>query len=359
VLVPAIKKATPPEIFPKIVPESYMDLRLIITVIVSMVAAALLTALVLRYARARLVDIPQDRSSHATPTPTGGGVAIVIVVLLVVAVFGWQELISPVLAISVAAGLLAVAGVGWLDDHRHLAPAWRLFVQVLAASAVVWAMGGLEQIAIGELTLNLGIAGSVLAVIGSVWLINLYNFMDGVDGLAALEAIFVSGVMGLMFWLEGEAGAALLASGLAGASAGFLFWNWPPARIFLGDVGSYAIGFALASLALYGEISGSLPLAVSGILAAVFVLDATYTLLSRMARRARWYSAHREHAYQAPVVAGATHSRVVVAISLVNVLFLLPVALAVWLGLVGPVEAVVGVGAAGWVVWFLVRRRFR
>jgi Fuc2NAc and GlcNAc transferase len=182
--------------------------------------------------------------------------------------------------------------------------------------------------------------------------------MDGVDGLAALEAVFVSGAMAAMFWIHGEAGAALLAGGLAGACVGFLLWNWPPARIFLGDVGSYAIGFTLASLAVYGEISGSLPLAVSGILSAVFILDATYTLLSRMARRARWYTAHREHAYQAPVVAGVSHTRVVVAISFVNVALLLPLALAVWLGLVGPVEAVVGVAATGWVVWFLVRRRF-
>lgn len=336
-----------------------MDLSLFTTVIAATALTVVLTALVLRYARGRLIDVPEDRSSHATPTPTGGGLGIVMVLLLAVVSLGWWEIIIPTLAASFAAGLLLVAAVGWADDHRQLAPAWRLIAQLLAGVLVVWGLGGVEQLAIGELIVSLGFPGSVLAVIGSVWLINLYNFMDGVDGLAAIEGVFVSGAMAAMFWIAGESGAALLAGSLAGGCLGFLFWNWPPARIFLGDVGSYSIGFTLAVLALYGEISGSLPLTVFGILAAVFVLDATYTLISRMVRRARWYTAHREHAYQAPVAAGADHGRVVLAISLVNLLILLPVALAVWLGLAGPVGAAVGVAVPGWVVWFLIRRRYR
>jgi Fuc2NAc and GlcNAc transferase len=336
-----------------------LDLSLLTTAVVAMVLTVVLTALVLPYARGRLIDVPADRSSHATPTPTGGGVGIVVVLLIVLLGLGWRELMSPLLAVSSAVGLLLVAAVGWADDHRHLAPAWRLIAQLLAGILVVWALGGVEQLGIGELTLTLGITGSVLAVIACMWLINLYNFMDGVDGLAAIEGVFVSGVMAAIFWIEGESGAALLAASLAGGCLGFLFWNWPPARIFLGDVGSYSIGFTLAALALYGELTGSLPLAVFGILAAIFIVDATYTLISRMGRRSRWYTAHREHAYQAPVAAGVDHGRVVLAISLVNVLMLLPLALAVWLNATLTPAAVAGVAVSGWVVWFLIRRRYR
>jgi len=332
---------------------------LIITAALSMILTGVLTGLVLRYARARLVDTPEDRSSHVQPTPTGGGVAIVAVLVIGLFMLGWRDLMPPVLASAAAVGLLLVAGVGWMDDHGHLAPGWRLAAQALAAGLAVRALGGLEQIGIGELTLSLGLAGSVLAVIGSVWFINLYNFMDGVDGLAAIEGVFVSGVMAAIFWVQGEHGAALLAGGLAGACVGFLFWNWLPARIFLGDVGSYAIGFVLAVLALYGESTGSLPLPVFGILAAVFILDATLTLVSRVARKARWYTAHHEHAYQAPVAAGASHGRVVVAISLANVLLLLPLVLAVWVSPALAPAVVAGVAVSGWVVWFLIRRRYR
>jgi Fuc2NAc and GlcNAc transferase len=172
--------------------------------------------------------------------------------------------------------------------------------------------------------------GSVIAVIGIVWAMNLYNFMDGIDGIAAVEAISISLFSALLLEMSGQRGLAIIAIVTAGSACGFLIWNREPARIFMGDVGSASLGYAFAVMALFADRSAAIPLLASGALAAVFVLDATLTVVRRALRGERWYAAHRSHAYQRAVQAGASHSRVVAAVAGLNALLGLS-ALVAWL----------------------------
>lgn len=275
------------------------------------VVAWALTAWVRRYALASaLLDLPNARSSHAAPTPRGGGLAIAGVVLLGTALLGVAGLVPPRVALAVAGGGGLVAGVGWWDDRRGL-PAGLRFVAHLAAA--VWAValvGGLPEIRVTGAALEFGAVGTGLAVLGVVWFTNLYNFMDGIDGLAAGEAVVVAGSGAVLLELTGRGGLALVAWLVAAASAGFLAWNWAPARIFMGDVGSGLLGFLFGVLAVASENTAGVPLVGWLILLAAFVFDATATLLRRALRGERLHEAHRSHAYQRAVQAGWPHSRV-------------------------------------------------
>jgi Fuc2NAc and GlcNAc transferase len=166
----------------------------------------------------------------------------------------------------------------------------------------------------------LGTAGSLLAVVGLAWLTNLYNFMDGIDGLAASEAVSVGLVGGGILAVAGADGIALAAFSLAATAGGFLVFNWPPAKIFMGDVGSGLLGYAFGVLALASERAGAVPLVVWMFLLAVFIVDATATLIRRVMKGERWYEAHRAHAYQRAVQAGYSHRQVTLAIMGLNVL---------------------------------------
>jgi len=287
-----------------------------------------LTRLARDYAvRRSVLDIPNERSSHSAPMPRGGGVAIAVSLLLVGA---------PLLALSEPAarswgwawlgGGLAIASVGWLDDHRPLPSRWRLLIQTLAAAwAVAW-LGGLTSLDLGLTRLSLGPIGTVLAVIALVWLTNLYNFMDGIDGLAGMEAVFAAVAGGALLWWKGALPLALASFLLAGASAGFLAWNWPPAKIFMGDVGSGLLGFSFGVIALAAERSGVLPALLWVMLLSVFICDATFTLLRRMLRGEQWYNPHRSHAYQKLVRAELSHGRVTAGVLLVNIVLVWPLA---------------------------------
>jgi Fuc2NAc and GlcNAc transferase len=215
-----------------------------------------------------------------------------------------------VLAVALVGGGSLIAAVGWLDDRRGLPASVRAAAHAVAACwAVLW-LGGLPTLDLGGSLLPLGWVGSILAVAGIVWTTNLYNFMDGIDGLAAGEAIVVGAVAGTMLLAAGHPGLALATWLVSAASAGFLVWNWPPARIFMGDVGSGLIGYLLATLAIASENARALPLAAWVLLALVFVFDATVTLLRRALKGERWYAAHRSHAYQRAVQSGLSHARV-------------------------------------------------
>lgn len=286
--------------------------------------------LVRRYAlRRALLDHPGERSSHFAPTPRGGGFAVAPVLLAAVAgmaVVGWLDW-RP--AWALLGGGAAVATVGWVDDHGHVPAGWRALVQ---AGAAVWALawlGGVRFLDLGVFDLTLGDFGWVPALLALVWLTNLYNFMDGIDGLAAGQAMFVGTAGGVMLWLQGAQGLALAGFALAAAGAGFLVWNRPPARLFLGDAGSGLMGFWVGFLALASEAIGVLPALVWCILLSVFVWDATLTLGDRVRRGERWYTAHREHAYQRLVARGLGHGRVSLGILVLNLSVYLPLA---WLG---------------------------
>ncbi|MFP5373990.1 MAG: hypothetical protein ACLGHW_03700 [Gammaproteobacteria bacterium] len=248
------------------------------------------TWLARRYAlRRRLLDQPGARRSHAAPTPRGGGVAVLAALLLASLWLAWRAHagggsgLLPVLAF--AAGLALVGGSGWLDDHRPVAPWKRLAAHVLASAAFALALAadGAAAWAVA------------LAFLAPLALTNVWNFMDGIDGIAASQALLVAA--GIALWATGA--WWWLALALLAACAGFLPWNLPRARIFLGDAGSGSLGFALGALlaaALAGADGAGAWLLL--LLPSAFLLDAGLTLGRRMLRGERWWAPHVEHGYQ-------------------------------------------------------------
>lgn len=294
----------------------------------------LLTGVLRRYSLAHsLMDVPNARSSHSVPTPRGGGVAIVLsflAALPLLAVLGF--LAWPVMWALLGAGAW-VAVVGFLDDHGHIAARWRLLAHFIGAAWALGWLGGLPSLAVFGFDLELGWLGYVLAAFYLVWLLNLYNFMDGIDGIASVEAISVGLGGALIYALLGEptaVGAPLL---LAVAVAGFLFWNFPPARIFMGDAGSGFLGIALGVLSLQAAWIAPQLLWSWLILLGVFTVDATWTLFRRLLRGDKVYEAHRSHAYQYASRRFGNHLPVTLAVLGINLLWLLPIAL--WVGLGG------------------------
>lgn len=317
---------------------------MLLLALTAFLAAALLTAGVRRLVLARgLVDVPNERSSHHRPTARGGGVAIVAVVLAGVCWVLWRDGWDSAAALGLLVGGAVVAAVGFLDDRGHVPAPVRLSVHLAALGGALWTIGGLPPLPWRGDFVDLGIAGDLLVFIACAWFLNLFNFMDGIDGIAASQAAFM-----------GLAAAALAAAGgaptglvtvwliLAAASLGFLAWNWAPARIFMGDVGSGFLGFTLALLLVYSTGHSVLTAWTAIILGSTFVADASMTLLARMTRGERWYSAHRSHAYQWLARRWGSHARVTSLFIAINLGVVLPAA---WLSVErpqwGPVVAAV------------------
>ena len=312
-----------------------------ILVVLSGVASWIIAGRVRRYAIDRsLLDVPNHRSSHSVPTPRGGGLAIATVTLLGMALAAALGLVPGRLALAIVGGGTAIAAIGWLDDRRGVAVSARALVHTLAALwSVLW-LGGLPALSIGGDAVRLGWMGGALAVAGIVWVTNLYNFMDGIDGLAGGEGAVVGAFAGALLLAAGRLDLALVAWLVAAASVGFLIWNWPPAKLFMGDVGSGLLGYLFATLAVASENAGGLPLLAWVILTAAFVVDATITLVRRAMHGERWYAAHRSHAYQRAVQAGRSHARVTSGTLLLNLaLFALAVVASRWQGLLLPALA--------------------
>lgn len=295
--------------------------------LIGFLSAVAMTGIVYRYALSRqLLDVPNERSSHSRPTPRGGGLAIVVTVTAITTWLGIIQQMSLATCTVLIVGGLFVATAGWWDDRYSLSPLIRASVHLLAAVIALYGLGPLHQLDLGTITLTLDDwGGTGLTLLGIVWLINLYNFMDGTDGLAAMQGV-CSGLMGgLLFLQQQQSGLALLSLVLAMASAGFLYWNWPPARIFMGDVGSGYLGYALAVLILAGQNEAQLPLLLWLILLALFIGDATFTLVHRLLLGQPWYQAHRQHAYQRLTQLGWSHRRVMLGLLGTHVCVLAPV----------------------------------
>jgi Fuc2NAc and GlcNAc transferase len=340
--------------------DHYHSAAIAAVLLAAYLVAVLLTGASRRYAlRRSLLDIPNDRSSHSVPTPRGGGLAIAVTLAAGMAVLGLLGLVPAKLVWALLGGGTLVAGIGWWDDHRHVPPRRRAAVHVLAALWAVYCLGGLAGFTLGGSAWHLGFLGSLLAVIAIVWLINLYNFMDGIDGLAGVEAVTTGLGAAALAWWHGAPGLAAAAALVALSSGGFLWWNWPPAKIFMGDVGSGLLGYCFAVLALAGEKAGAVPGVVWLILLAVFVLDATFTLISRVLGGEQWYTAHRSHAYQRGVQMGFSHRRVTMTVAGINILILLPLAVVAMAYPVTQPWIVVVLLMAAWIVWKAVQHRYR
>ena len=313
----------------------------IIFIVAAAILSWLLASRVRLYALDRLLDIPNERSSHSSPTPRGGGLAIAFTALGGIILAAMWKWIDWNLAIALTGGGSMIAVVGWIDDHRDLPALVRFAVQFLSAAWAMFWLGGLPALTVGSTQVSLGIAGIPLGVIGIVWAINLYNFVDGIDGLAAGEAVTTGMIGGLILLAMGHYGLAMVSLLIAAANAGFLPLNWAPAKLFMGDVGSGMLGYLFAVLAIASENAGAVPLLIWVLLLGAFVFDATVTLCRRIAHGERWYHAHHSHAYQRMVQAGRSHAQVSSMILAINFV-LAALAIVAWLR---PTFFMVAIGA--------------
>lgn len=290
----------------------------------------LLTAGLRRYALAKsIIDIPNARSSHSLPTPRGGGVAIVVAFALAVLLLVWAHFLPWRDALGLLGPGLAVALIGFMDDHGHIAARWRLLGHFSASCAALVCLGGLPAIQFGEQVISLGWLGLVLAAFYLVWILNLYNFMDGIDGIASVEAVSVCLGGSALYLLAGKSDLAITPLVLALSVSGFLLWNFPPAKIFMGDAGSGFLGMVLGVLSLQAGWVSSELLWGWLILLGVFIVDATFTLLRRLCRGEKVYEAHRSHAYQFASRKHGAHRPVTLTVLAINILWLLPISVAV------------------------------
>jgi len=289
---------------------------------VAMAATPLVRTAVVRLG---LLDRPNARSSHRTVVARGGGLAIVAAVAAGLA-FTRSTPEHHAADVALLAGGLVLAAVGLCDDRVSLPPFVRLFVQIAVAAGFVWFAGGLERLPLPPpLNVPLGPLGGIMAVWWIVSVINFYNFMDGIDGLAALQGVVTGVGIAVADW---DPFASLLGVSLAGACAGFLVFNWSPAKIFLGDVGSWVLGFAFAALPLLAPPSSREgAVFFVGLSLWLFLADTTWTLARRIGRKERWYEAHRQHLYQQLVDSGWSHAVVAASLGLGSALL---TAAAVW-----------------------------
>ena len=310
--------------------------------------AAVGTWLARRYAlKGDLVDQPGERRSHTVPTPRGGGIAIVAMVLTASAILGLQSAGDHWLLWGFAPGLLMVAGIGWWDDHRPLSPGLRLGVHAVAGALLalgIWSATGDAVLAVVAFLLAMG-------------LVNVWNFMDGINGLAASQALLAA--LAYAALMPGGGGLPWLAWGLFAACAGFLPFNFPRARIFLGDVGSGALGYVLAALAATSMAASprdGMPLVLLPL--CLFLVDAGFTLAWRMLRGEHWWTPHVSHLYQQAARRWG-HTTVTVIYSVFGSVTLLLSFMLSNTALETTAMVVAGTYGVGGMLWVLLRRGWR
>ena len=267
--------------------------------------------------RRQLLDHPNARSSHSAPTPRGGGLAMLAAILPALLVVSFSQQSPAVQWTGVIVLSLVLGAVSWRDDSHGLSPLFRFSAHLIVVIvAAFWTLPGPIP-AFSVIPLPFQFA---LIVTGWVWFINLFNFMDGIDGIAGVETLSIAAGAVLIGTFKGSPDAALILPGLvlSAAALAFLIWNWSPAAVFLGDVGSVTLGFLLGWLLIVIAAKGDLAAAI--ILPLYYLTDATWTLFKRLIRREKIWHAHRQHFYQQAVARGISHNRVSFAVLMLNVL---------------------------------------
>jgi UDP-N-acetylmuramyl pentapeptide phosphotransferase/UDP-N-acetylglucosamine-1-phosphate transferase len=297
----------------------------------ALAVSALVTRASIAYAHRRnLIDVPGMRRSHTVPTPRGGGIGLVVAIIacgLIPSIAAGTAWPGPTAFWWLAPAVVGIALVGWIDDHGGLSAAKRLAMHcaaalwTFAAPLLPFAISGGRAPWLVVVMLAGGFIGAAIAV----WSINLHNFMDGIDGILALQSIFVFGTIATLFARTGNTASAWQFVLWAAAVLGFLPFNFPRARIFMGDVGSGVLGFLIAAAVIAQLLDPRIAFASGFVACSAFVTDASCTLVSRMVHGRRWYSAHREHLYQWLVRCGNSHARVVAYYMGWNLLIVLPV----------------------------------
>ncbi len=297
-------------------------------------AVVIVTGMVRKFALSRgVLDMPKARSSHRIATPTGGGVAIALVASCWFLMLWYSGSLNTTVLFALLGGLV-VSALGYLDDCFGLSVATRLVVQFGVAFWAVAQLNGSLILPVIADSFALKSIAYIAVTLGVTWTINVFNFMDGLDGLAASQTAFMALSAAFLISISGSpVGAAPVALVVGSACAGFLVWNWHPARIFLGDAGSYYLGYVVAVLIIIDTQQRDTAIHTWLILGAVFFLDATLTLIRRLVRRAPIFVAHRSHAYQQLYHRWRSHSWITAGIATVNVIWLFPWA---WLVVVHP-----------------------
>ncbi len=301
--------------------------------------------------RRQIIAIPNERSSHSTPVPKIGGLSVVLA--LMCCALGIEVFLAPAghEFTFLAVGMLGIGVTGLADDTREL--------NALLRGGIYLCVCYLFLLATGAWTMLFSPHGLVLLLIaglGMAWLVNLYNFMDGADGLAASQAIAATLPALLFFHLQHELSAFLLCLALVASVSGFLYWNFPPARIFMGDTGSCALGFFFAAMVVLSADSVLLWIWLLSL--SCFVTDATLTLCRRMLHGEAWHMAHRGHVYQLYLRAGNSHLRLLRWFWLITVVLIWPACVVCWLFPVGAPWFTLCVYVLLSLIWYLIRRTY-
>jgi Fuc2NAc and GlcNAc transferase len=274
-----------------------------------------------------LMDVPNLRSSHSVPIPKGGGLAFVISFLISVPILAVTSDLPWAEVWAFLGGGILVSMISFSDDHGHIAIRWRLLAHFIGATWILFWLGGCPPLFIWGFTINPTLMSNTLAVFYLVWLVNLYNFMDGIDGITSIETMTVCIGAALLLALQSPSQSIWATPLLLVASvSGFLYWNFPQAKIFMGDVGSSFLGLILGIFSI--QTAWVLPhmFWVWVILLGVFIVDATLTLLRRLTNGEKFYKPHNNHIFQIAARHYNSHKAVTLSIGLINLIWLLPIA---------------------------------
>ncbi len=296
---------------------------------ISVISAFFLTGWIRKLAlKHQLVDIPNQRSSHKVPTPKSGGLAIAapFIAVLILQISSGQ--LTPQVGINIMIASASVLTIGFIDDYRSLGIGPRLLIHTMAGALIIYTIGPIDVVIVDDVQFELGIAGILITLILLIWTINLFNFMDGINGLASFEWIFSisAGIFILLYATDVSVDRLVLFNVITASVVGFLIWNFPVAKIFMGDSGSGFLGIMFGTFWLLSYKVDPLFLWITPILLAVFIVDATITLIRRIISGKRFYQAHREHTYQKLADLTNSHSIVTLGILLINCLWLFPLA---------------------------------
>jgi len=333
----------------------YLSLLIFLAII-----SGLITDFIRRFSiKNKLFDIPNNRSSHDIPKPKGGGISIVLIMLGTVIALSFFEMIKPDISMSMITGLSIIAVVGFIDDYKNLPILLRTVSYFVAAVLSIYLIGGITSISVSGYYYDLNHVGFFLSVLFLVWITNLYNFMDGIDGFAAIQTICVGLFCGSLLYLSAETSYAIIMFCLVAATMGFLYLNWAPAKIFMGDVGSCTIGFLFGLLSLYMEKTGIISIAVWLILLSPFIGDSTFTLFKRIIYKEKWYTAHNMHAYQKLHQSGLNHNKLAIGLLAINLAVIWPIA---WFAyLYKNVEFIMLMSSYGiiGIIWLIIQRKYK
>ncbi|RXW26712.1 glycosyltransferase family 4 protein [Enterobacter ludwigii] len=300
-------------------------------VIFSFLVSCVLTCGLRGYAiKHNVIDRPNQRSSHSVPTPRGGGVAIVLTLLVALVWFYFSRELTLESFLGLFIPGLIVAIIGFLDDHGHIAARWRLLMHFTAAAIGIYFLGSFPVITLFGYDLSLSWIGMILGCVYLVWMLNLYNFMDGINGLASAEAITFAACSAVLIvvnqYTDAPESIYPLTLALIGAAAGFIVWNFPIAKIFMGDAGSGFLGITIGLMILHIAKVDTHFFIAELCLLGVFIVDATTTLLRRVVAGKKVYEAHASHGYQILARKYGSHVPVTMMAIAVNLLWLFPIA---------------------------------